>query len=285
MKTSSLTTSDNIELRYGYAVSDLRKPWIVLVIPFGLDVAIATPFFDFFKTHYNVCTWESRSVLENSDRACGAAEFSIDQHVADLIAVIDTLKIKEAILVGYCSGAGVALAAINQEPNRFSQLVLAHGEYTMLGEKDCVTQFAADMDVLLTLAASSDERAQLVFEKIQSERYDANLPRPAGLDQPFGDVRYLKRYASNYLAYKATDYQQLAAEVFHPTLLMAGGRDVQVNVASSEKIRGHIRNSSIFVDPDADHYGVLTPDSGTLIAIWNHILENSHAREFHSHYS
>lgn len=285
MKTSSLTTSDGIELRYGYAVSDLRKPWIVLVIPFGLDVGIAAPFFDFFKSHYNVCTWESRSVLEKTDRSCAVSEFSIDQHVADLVAVIDTLKIGEAILVGYCSGAGVALAAINQEPNRFSQLVLAHGEYTMLSDKQCVTQFAADMDVLLTMAAGSDKHAQMVFEKIQSERYDAKLQRPDGLDQPFGELRFMKRYAKNYLAYKSTDYEQLAAEVSHPTLLMAGARDVQVNVASSEKIGSKIRNATLFIDPDADHYGVLTRDSSTLIAIWNHIVENNHARDYRTQYS
>ncbi|MFZ6658989.1 alpha/beta fold hydrolase [Undibacterium sp. TJN19] len=285
MKTNLLTTVDNIELKYGYVNSDPEKPWVVLVIPFGLELALAKPFFEFFQSHYNICTWENRSVLENSDRSCQVSEFSIDRHVSDMIAVMDALYIHDAILVGYCSGAGIALAAINLQPNRFTQLVLAHGEYTMLAEKKYVTQFASDMDVLLCLAASNDDRAKLVFDKIQGERFDVDLNRPAGLDQPFSDIRFLRRYAKNYLAYKSVDFEQLAAEVVHPTLLMAGGKDMQVNIESSQKIHGHIKNSTMFVDPDADHYGVLTRDSNTMIAIWNHVFENAYERNYGRQYS
>src|ERR1035437_10207455 len=280
MKFKLLTTSDNIQLKYAYSIRDLGNPWIMLIIPFGLDVGIASAFFEFFKSHYNICAWESRSVLEDSDRDCNVYEFSIDHHVADLLAVLDALSSEEAILVGYCSGAGIALAAINQEPNRFDQLILAHGEYTLLGDAKCTTQFAGDMDILLSLAASSDERAQLVFEKIQSERLENDLNRPAGLDQPFSDVRIFKRYAKNYLAYKATDFKQLASEVSHPTLLMAGGKDLQVNIESSQKIHGCLRNSTMFIDPEADHYGVLTKDSSTLIAIWNYICESAQEQHY-----
>jgi len=265
-------------LRYAHAISGPDKPWITLVIPFGLEVQMASPFFEFFASHYNVCTWESRSILEDSTRECDVAEFSIDDHVADLLAVLDVLNVDESILVGYCSGAGVALAAINLAPNRFEELVLAHGEYTLLSDAQCTTQFAADMDGLLCLAASSDTRAQLVFDKIQAERFDGGANRPAGLDRPFSSVQFLKRYAKNYLAYKATDFMQLAREVTHPVLLLAGGRDAQVNVSSSRKIHSCMSGAKLFVDPDADHYGVLTSDSPTLITIWNNICENAHAR-------
>jgi pimeloyl-ACP methyl ester carboxylesterase len=280
MQTRFLTTSDSIQLKYAYSVGDAGNPWIVLVIPFGLHVEIAAPFFDFFAPHYNVCAWESRSILEQSDRECGVAEFSIDHHVADLLAVLDALDIDEAALVGYCSGAGIALAAINQQPDRFTQLILAHGEYTMLAKRDLVTQFSGDMDVLLCLAASSAQRAALVFDKIQNDRLDADSSRPAGLDKPFSDLRFLKRYANNYLAYKAVDFQQLAADVSHPTLVMAGGKDVQVNVESSRKIGSLIRIASIFVDPEADHYGILTKDSDTLVAIWNNLCESRHEHRY-----
>lgn len=277
MNLDSLTTADGIELRYAYSVNNPGHPWIMLVMPFGLDVRMAGPCFDFFASHYNICTWESRSILEDSERECELEQFAIDHHVADLLAVLDTLRVKEAILVGYCSGAGIALAAVNLAPNRFGELVLAHGEYTLLGDAKCTTPFAADMDSLLCLAASSDARAQVVFNKIQSERFDG-VDRPGGLDQPFSNVRFLKRYAKNYLAYKSTDFTQLAREVNHPTLLLAGGKDAQVNISSSRKIQGCIRGARLFIDPDADHYGVLTKDSPTLIAIWNYICESAYAR-------
>jgi len=285
METAFLTTADGVRLKYAYSMGDPKRPWIMLVMPFALDPHMATPFFEFLGSHYNICTWESRSVREDSDRDCQVSEFSIDHHVADLLAVLDVLDVEEAILVGYCSGAGIALAAINLAPNRFSELVLAHGEYTLLKEAKCTTQFAADMDVLLSLAASSKERAQLVFEKIQSERFEADVGRPQGLDQPFADVRFISRYARNYLAYKSVDFEQLASEVLHPTLLLAGGKDMQVNVESSRRIHARMRNASLFIDPEADHYGVLRKDSGTLIAIWNYLCENAHARDHRRLYS
>jgi pimeloyl-ACP methyl ester carboxylesterase len=278
MKSNTLTTADGVQLNYAHSIGDPRNPWITFVIPFGLDTGMAAPFFEFFESHYNVCTWESRLILESSDRPCVAGEFSIDLHVADMLAVMDALNVREAILVGYCSGAGIALAGINLAPNRFSELILAHGEYTLLAESKCVTQFAADMDSLLSLAASSDERARLVYEKIEAERFDTEVNRPRGLDRPFSDIRFLKRYAKNYLQYKAVAFEELAAEITHATLVMAGGRDVQVNIASSTKIHDRMRNANIFIDPDADHYGVLTKDSPTLIAIWNYICENGHGR-------
>ncbi|MBL8300779.1 MAG: alpha/beta hydrolase [Rhodanobacteraceae bacterium] len=278
MQITQLTDVAGHELRDAYHVAGDDKPWILLVIPFGLDVRMAAAFFEFFGTHYNVCTLESRLILDPSEREYQVADFSIDNHAADLIAVLDELRVREAILVGYCSGAGIALAAINLAPNRFSELVLAHGEYTLLAEAKCTTQFAADMDTLLGLAASSAERAQLVFDKIQSERFDGGPNRPQGLDQPFSELRILKRYARNYLAYKSEDYLGMARDVSHPTLLMAGGKDVQVNVESCRKLHENMPHAKLFVDPDADHYGVLTSDSATLIAIWNFICENAYAR-------
>jgi pimeloyl-ACP methyl ester carboxylesterase len=285
MITATLTTSDGIGLRYAHTAEDGRKEWIVLIIPFGLDVRMAAPFFEFFGKHYNICAWESRSVLEDSDRECEVTEFSIDRHVGDLLAIMNTLGVQEGILVGYCSGAGIALAALNLAPNRFTDVVLAHGEYTLLSDAKCTTRFAADMDGLLCLAASSDQRARLVFERIRTERFAADAHRPAGLDQPFSDLRFLKRYARNYLSYKSVDFAQLAAEVCHPTLLLAGAKDMQVNVHSAQKIHACMRNSSLFIDPEADHYGVLSRDSDTLVAIWNHICENGYARQQRRTYS
>src|SRR3569833_3221005 len=285
MNVDSLVTADGIRLKYAYSGTDRNKPWIMLVIPFGLDVTMASAFFDFFESHYNICTWESRSILEESDRACEVSEFSLDHHVADALAVLDALHVEEAVLVGYCSGAGIALGAINLAPNRFGDLVLAHGEYTLLSDAKCTTPFAADMDTLLCLAASNDARAQVVFDKIQDERFDNVHNSPGGLDQPFSSLRSLVRYAKNYLAYKSTDYTHLAREVTHPTLLMAGGKDIQVNVNSCKEIHRHIRGARMFVDPDADHYGVLTRDSPTLIAIWNYICENAYARRQRRMYS
>ena len=271
MKVESVKTSDNQSLKYAYVKSDASKPWIVFIIPFALKTDLAKPFFDFFSGHYNIVTWESRLILDEVEEKPEPQFFNVEYQVQDLLDVMAALEIKQAHLVGYCSGAGIALCAINRAPDRFEHLVLAHGEYTLLGESSCTTQFALDMDGLLSLAASSETRAKLVFDKIQSERMDTDPNRPDGLDLPFSQLHYLTKYADTYTAYKSEDFTQLAKQVGHKTLVLTGERDIQANVNSSQRIQDLIDHSEIYVDPTGDHYGVLRPNSKTLVKIWNYL--------------
>lgn len=268
-----IKSHEGYELRY--ATSDIKedKPWIALIIPFGLKIEMANYFFEFFKPHYNVVTWESRSILENSQRKVVENEFSIENHIADLKSVLTECPAKSFVVVGYCSGAGLALAAANRYPQLIDDLILVHGEYTMLHEKTCTTQFAAEIDSLLSLAAKDEDHLNLVFEKIKNDRIDENTSRPDGIDLPFTELAYLRRYSANYLSYKDVDFEHLARYVTHKTLIMSGDKDVQANATSSQKIHELMPNSSIFIDPDADHYGLLREESNSMVTIWNYLYD------------
>lgn len=273
MNLNTVKSHDGFELNY--AVSDIQKdkPWIALIIPFGLKLQMASHFFEFFKPHYNIITWETRSILDQTDRKVVDNEFAIENHTLDLHTVLKTCDVNRFIMVGYCSGAGLALAAGNRFPNLIESLILVHGEYTMLHNSDCTTQFASEIDSLLSLAAKDEEHLSLVFEKIQNERIEENSNRPDGIDLPFTELAYLRRYSANYLAYKDVDFENLARYVTHKTFIMTGDRDAQANVTSSEKINELMPNSTIYIDPDADHYGLLREDSQSMITIWNYLYE------------
>jgi pimeloyl-ACP methyl ester carboxylesterase len=276
MRVETILSHDGIPLRYAYHRS--RRPCIVLIMPFGMGLELANAFFQFYQPHYDVVTWESRLILDSSGREARAEDFSVDHHVHDLASVLRASGVTKAFLVGYCSGAGIGLAAANRFPQWFSALILVHGEYVLLSEESCKTQFAADVDRLLSLAAGSDDAARQVFEKVTSRRPGDNTSIPRGVDAPFTQLHYLRRHALNYLAYKSTDFRKLARSVSHPSLLLAGGRDVQTSVASTRRIHELMRNSAIHVDPDADHYGILREDSPTLATIWNYLGEYQHQR-------
>ena len=265
-------THDGMELRYALSSQDSKKPWITLVMPFGLRVDMAQAFFEFFGSHYRVVAWESRAILADSEHIPDVSLYSVENHVADLFSVLDACDIRQTALIGYCSGAGIALAAVNRVPNRFSTLILAHGEYTMLNEKACTTQFATDIDSLLSTAADNEAHASLVFERLQQDRIEDNRNVPIGIDNPFSNLGYFRRYARNYLAYKSENYAAMAACVEHNTLLLSGSKDIQANVASSMKIKDLIKNASINVDPAADHYGIVRDNSNTMTNIWNYLV-------------
>lgn len=275
MKVETVCSRDGVRLKCAHTgISD--KPCIALIMPFGLRVDLAEAFFRFYQPRYDVVTWESRLILDSSERELRREDFAIINHVHDLVSVLRACRVSRAALVGYCSGAGVGLAAANRFPQLFSSLTLVHGEYTLLSEESCMTQFAADMDSLLSIAAQSDEDARQVFDKVTSDRPAVNTNLPEGIDAPFTQLSYLRRHAVNYLAYKSTDFKKLARSVGHRSLLLTGGRDVQANVESTRKIHGLLRNADIHVDPDADHYGILREDSKTLATIWNYLGEQLH---------
>lgn len=273
MKEAVTVGADGVSLNY--AVGEYRegKPWMALIIPFGLRVTIARPFFEFFQPQFNIISWESRLILSPDEQPAPPGAFELQRHVKDFDVILSACNIRRCVVVGYCSGAGVALGAASRYPHRISHLILAHGEYVLLNEPGCTTQFAREMDGLLTMANTDEGHLRKIFEKVQQDRLDAGDHRPQGIDLPFSQLAFLRRHAQNYQAYKKADFQKLARFVTHRTLLMTGKKDVQANVASTVKIKDVMPNSTLHVDDDADHYGILREDSSTLITLWNHLCE------------
>jgi pimeloyl-ACP methyl ester carboxylesterase len=272
MKEAVAVTPDGVRLNYAVSEYKEGKPWMALIIPFGLRVAAARAFFDFFEPQYNVVSWESRLIL-SPEQPVAPDAFELRQHVKDFDVVLASCNVRRCVVVGYCSGAGVALGAANRYPQRISHLVLAHGEYVLLNEPGCSTQFAREIDGLLTMAHTDENHLRKIFEKVKSERADAGEHRPPGIDLPFSELEYLRRHAQNYQAYKKADFLKEARSVSHRTLLMTGRKDAQANVASTVKIKEAMPNSTLLVDDAADHYGLLREESGTLVTLWNHLCQ------------
>jgi pimeloyl-ACP methyl ester carboxylesterase len=257
---------DGVTLRYRCSVASENRPWLVFVIPFGLSIEIADAFFDYFANKLNVVAWESRLILSLQDRKLSKQDFALENHARDLLSIADVMSIDNAILVGYCSGAGVALAAANLRPEKFQRLVLVHGEFVFLKDDSCMTQVGKDIDSILPIASKGEDKAQLILDRVASlqQRRGADLPAHLDINLPFSNRRYLHRYALNYLAYRESDFESLARGIDVQTLVMAGDADKQTCVASASRIGRTLRQARIFVDANADHYGVVRNRSNTL---------------------
>ncbi len=273
MKEKTVESHDGIQLKYAISETTKGQPWLALVMPFGLKLKMSKNFFDFFQNHYNIVSLESRLILSPEGVSVMVDKLSVDNHAKDLLTVLSDCEIEECDLIGYCSGAGVSLSAVNMNPGLFRTLILAHGEYTLLEDATCTTPFALDIDSLLTLAAKNEQALNSVYEKVHSERFYENSHIPEGIDNPFSQKCYLQRYALNYTAYKSTDFKNLASAVKHKTLVMTGRRDVQANVESSKTIQRLIKNADIYVDSHGDHYGLVREDSNALVTIWNYLID------------
>ncbi|WP_152452034.1 alpha/beta fold hydrolase [Microbulbifer sp. THAF38] len=228
---------------------------------------IAQPFFETFAKRFNIITYECRLILAPPSRKVVQDELTVDNHAKDLLSLLKYKNINNAILVGYCSGAGIALATENQSPQSFSHLILINGEYTLLDDPDCITQYGMDISNLLPIAAMSEDKAQFILSRLKLENPDV----PCGVNLPFSQAHYFHRYAINYLSYRSVEYKKLARAVSTPTLLVTGTKDLQTNVSSTEKIQSLILDSLIHIESDGDHYGLLRERSKTLAYLYDYL--------------
>lgn len=261
MKIQHTLSQDGYFLKYAYSNNDENKPWLMFIIPFGLELEVTEAFFNYFSSDYNVVSYEARIILADNDAKVSTDTLTVENHVKDLFSVMSALDINKTNIVGYCSGAGIALAAINDNPEAFDVLLLVSGEYVLLHETDCITQFGHDINSLLPMAAESNEMAQFLIDRMS---YDNESLIPKGVYLPFSELHYLRRYSANYVTYRQENYSALASAVKNNTGIIAGTLDLQSNVNSSIKIHQLIENSCLYVDEKGDHYGVLRENSHTL---------------------
>jgi hypothetical protein len=127
MKEALAVGSDGVSLNYATSEFQEGKPWIALIIPFGLRVSIAEPFFDFFQPQYNIVTWESRLILSPDEQPVAPDAFELRRHVEDFEAVLAASNVRRCVVVGYCSGAGIALGAANLAAHPRARRVRASG--------------------------------------------------------------------------------------------------------------------------------------------------------------
>jgi len=259
--------------------SKQSKPWIALILPFGLELEPAARLVESLAEDFRVLSWVSRLILAPQNQEVVADDLTVDKHVGDMLSLLNTVVGPEQIdLIGYCSGAGIALAAANRVPERFRKLILVNGEFLLLDEPRCLTAQAKDVDQLLPLAAQSMDHARKVFALIQQASHVVpESDAPVSVSVPYSNPVYLHRYALNYLSYRATDFRELARSMDHETLVMSGDGDEQTNVNSATVIHRELAHSRLHVERDGNHYELLKVSASYLHVIRSFLGDRSPA--------
>ena len=258
MYESFVTASDGKRLRVFHGNLCETKLFLTLILPFGLRLDAAKKLCTMLADEFNVITWQGRSLCDQPF-ASHEIRMTPEVHVQDMRSVLDELGVPKTDVVGFCSGAGIALVAANIEAHRIDRLALVCGEY-MLDPVVCPqSNFQREVDSLLPLAAESLNYAAALCEKITASRVRA--PAKTEFDEevlvPFSSAARLHRHGLNYLSYRGTDFMALAGEVPHRTRVISTDRDEQVSAASSQIIAGLLRNAERHVVVPGDHYEIL----------------------------
>ncbi len=102
------------------AVIEGEGPALVLLHGLGSSIASLSAEIAHFRTHFRVVAIDSRG-HGGSDRP---PHYTIHDHVADVLGVMDAFGIETCALLGRSMGSYVAQGAASAAPARFNKLVL-----------------------------------------------------------------------------------------------------------------------------------------------------------------
>ncbi len=247
---------DGHPVRAFFSGRDPRRPTVAFVLPFGSRFDMARPFLTSAAERFNVVTWEARMIIDDPEMHGDIREITPEMHVSDMVSVLSRLEVDRTDVIGYCSGAGIALLTARLHPDRIAKLALVSGEYVLPARACSQTRFQADLEQLMAVAAMSKAHTHAIFSKLAPRKIPSDDPVLGSLALPFSRPEYLYRYALNYRSYRQTNFLEVAKAVPHPALVIVGRKDEQVTVASSELIHRKLRNSRLEIEPLADHYDV-----------------------------
>jgi 3-oxoadipate enol-lactonase len=113
---ADVITADNARLRV-YSAGHRENPAVIIATACGMPAILSEKWVRFLAETHFVMTWESRGLFGH---VTNFDELSNDTaaHAADLFAVLDHYQVATAHVMGFCTGAVIALAAAGARPAR-----------------------------------------------------------------------------------------------------------------------------------------------------------------------
>jgi 3-oxoadipate enol-lactonase len=181
----------------------------------------------------------------------GDGQYTIDQHVDDVFALLDHLAIERAVVVGLSMGGYITLRALERKPERFTGAVLCDTRSEADQNETKLKRFAAIADVKRHGAARF------------AESFVSTVFAPATLSKRSQLVDDIRRtisrtaplsIAGTLLALAArTDTTASLSNIKIPVLILVGEHDATTPPAASQAMHERIRNSEFHIIPEAAH--------------------------------
>lgn len=229
---------------------------ILLALPFGTKPTFLGEFISELTSMGTVICWESRLILEESagipDRELEWSRIVRDFHILDR-----EFGLKGSRLIGYCSGASVALSVSALPGSDFLKRVLVSGAYGFDSHTCPETQYQVDMRMLTENASLSLESAEFIFNTYLSGNnslVDADGEFGEEIVRPYRNASAFYKFSKSYQALVNSGIPEGIGDSRAETLIIAGKRDVQMHYESSKRIGGLISNGRLVVGDTWDHY-------------------------------
>ncbi|MFI9819144.1 alpha/beta fold hydrolase [Streptomyces sp. NPDC052013] len=255
---------DGLVLRAAVCGDDDR-PAVLFVNAVGMENALLAGLGEHFRAHgLNLVTWE----LRGSPGPEGPAAATLEDHVADALAVLDTLGLTRVHVAGWCTGASIALFATRALGARALSFTSVDGALLFDGVPGARLGNAV-FDMCAKIAADTG-RAGFYHEAVRPRGnesavlgvFDEELT--VMLTRPYRrDVATLTRFASGIHATCDYDPAAACARLSVPSLFMAREDDEMVGHRNARRAAEAVAGARLSVLPTGGHYALFTDPAGS----------------------
>ncbi|WNG43368.1 alpha/beta hydrolase [Archangium minus] len=257
MNELDIESFDGVRIRAYHTPAAPGRDNLVIALPLATKPSFIQRVVASLSRHFNIITWEARLLLTPQAPLADKQALSTEAHVRDLNILLDHLGIQRTSLLGYCSGAAMALRIAAMDEGRLDKLVLINGAYFLKPEGCEVTQYERDILALAPQLAASRAQSSYIFSRF----FEGNpsfrkreLEFADEIYRPYDHAESFFRFGVSLDQFIRSDSRRVAREIKLPTLVASGGLDDQTHPASSTLIASDISAKAIYFDKVGDHY-------------------------------
>lgn len=219
-------------------------PSLLLVHAMGADLRFWDDCVAIWKSHYRCIACDLRSAGKSPR---GTAPVTIDDHVRDLLALLDETRTKTVVAVACAVGTMVVAALAARHPERVTALVLANATSATAEHAKAMLRERADLVRRSGMAATLPGAVERPFlEQPKDARYRAYLDRFAAQDAD--------AYAWSLLGFAEANVEKDLPAVRCPTLIVAARHDVLLPPEQAQLVHRAIPGSRYMLFEDAAHF-------------------------------
>lgn len=277
MKLQTISSFDGTKLHVRYTNRrSAKNPPIILNDGLGCSGYAWKHLTKYFRDTHPIIEWNYRGHgKSNVPKSLGT--MTIETLANDMIAVLDALKVDNAISVSHSMGVQVALEAYSLSPKRFAAKIFVCGGYKHPIATWHMAPERENRDTLANLAMKTffgrgtramidfPSLSQFIWKKVVASeatyqacvlfevnhrriKRDDFLPYFKGLESMQANV--FGHIARSYATHSA---QEVLHQIEHPTLIIGGGKDAFCPKWIKEDMHSFIRASELHMIEDGTH--------------------------------
>ena len=204
----------------------------------------------FLSSHFRILIFDNRGAGQTDTPDY---PYSIDMMAEDVLALMDSLAIKKAHILGHSMGGAIAQQIALSAPEKINKLVLVSTRDKISAIGDLLF---ATREKLQAIGVSADLLAEYVMPFLFSETFLKNTVNVKGFAQwtlQNAHPQSAIGFKNQFHASRSRDFTAQLHRISAPNLVIVGMEDILVPMHYAENFSKSLKNSHFIAIPDCAH--------------------------------